>query len=156
MLHKPAFPLLRPMHASDIDSVSQIEATVYTHGWSRGIFLDCLRTEYSNWVFELESCIVGYGVMSVYVGEAHILNIAIEPSCQGYGMGRQMLTHLLRVGWRLGAQCAFLEVRASNQVALGLYESAGFNQVGTRPGYYPSPKGREDAVIMVRELTESP
>jgi len=49
-----------------------------------------------------------------------------------------------------GADTVFLEVRPSNRTALRLYDSLGFNQVGLRRGYYPSDKGREDAIIMAR------
>ena len=50
------------------------------------------------------------------------------------------------------ANLAFLtlEVRASNNAAIGLYEKHGFHRAGLRPGYYQKPK--EDAVIMTREF----
>jgi [ribosomal protein S18]-alanine N-acetyltransferase len=42
----------------------------------------------------------------------------------------------------------FLEVRASNQTAISLYESMGFCEMSIRRGYYPANSGREDAVLM--------
>jgi ribosomal protein S18 acetylase RimI-like enzyme len=48
---------------------------------------------------------------------------------------------------------AVLEVGAANAGALALYRRSGFRPVGTRRGYYNG--GREDAVILKLELTES-
>ena len=46
----------------------------------------------------------------------------------------------------------FLEVRPSNPAAIALYHDEGFNEIGRRPNYYPAKKGREDAIVMAREL----
>lgn len=147
-------PLLRPMLDEDIATVMVIEDEVYPHGWTEGIFRDCLAVRYSCWVLVEASEIIGYGIMSVAVGEAHVLNIALAPSQQGKGLGRDMLMHLLKTGRRHGADTAFLEVRGSNKVAIRLYETSGFHQVGLRSDYYPDDKGHEDAVIMARELND--
>jgi ribosomal-protein-alanine N-acetyltransferase len=53
---------------------------------------------------------------------------------------------------QLTAETVFLEVRPSNPAAYHLYISMGFNEVGTRRGYYPAKSGREDATIMAKEL----
>jgi ribosomal-protein-alanine N-acetyltransferase len=148
-------PLLRPMLEEDIEAVLAIENEVYPHGWTEGFFRDCLRVRYSCWVLEQGGELVGYGIMSAAVGEAHILNVAVAPSCQGRGLGRDMLMHLLQLAGRHGAETAFLEVRPSNQIAIRLYETTGFHQVGLRRDYYPADKGREDAVIMARALTDN-
>jgi ribosomal-protein-alanine N-acetyltransferase len=144
--------LLRPMCDEDVGAVLALEEQLYPFGWSEGIFRDCLRVQYSCWVVEQHGEPIGYGIMSVAVGEAHLLNIAIAPASQGQGLGRNLLRHLLQTGRRHGAETAFLEVRGSNRVALRLYESSGFHQVGLRRDYYPAKKGREDAVIMARDL----
>jgi len=138
----------------DINAVMALEDAIYPHGWTEGIFHDCLRVHYSCWVLEQQDELVGYGIMSVAVGEAHILNVVIAPDCQGKGLGRDVLLHLLQTGKRLGAEDAFLEVRASNNIAIRLYETSGFGQVGLRPDYYPAGKRREDAVIMARNLSD--
>jgi len=52
----------------------------------------------------------------------------------------------------VGADKIFLEVRPSNQVALRLYASVGFEQIGIRPAYYQAENGREDAVILAAAL----
>ena len=145
---------LRPMLDSDVEAVMRIEQQVYPHGWTAGIFRDCLRVRYSCWVMEQGGQLIGYGILSAVAGEAHILNIAIDPGFQGRGLGRQFMQFLLETARHHGADTAFLEVRPSNRIALRLYDSMGFNQVGLRRDYYPADKGREDAIIMARELSD--
>ncbi len=145
-------PQLRPMRDADVEAVMAIESAVYSHGWTHGIFHDCLRVGYSCWVMETNGLLVGYAIMSVAVGEAHILNVAIAPAEQQRGLGRQMMVHLLELAEVRGADSAFLEVRPSNLAAIRLYESLGFNQAGVRRDYYPGDDGREDAVIMAKVL----
>jgi ribosomal-protein-alanine N-acetyltransferase len=145
---------LRPMREEDIAGVMAIESVVYTHGWTEGIFLDCLRVGYSCWIHEDDGEVVSYGILSLAAGEAHILNVSVKPERQGEGLGRRMIEHLLTLARERGADTAFLEVRPSNAVAIGLYESLGFIQAGIRPDYYPAEKGREDAVIMAKALLD--
>ncbi len=143
---------LRPMQEADLDTVAAIEAEAYEFPWSPGIFLDCLRVGYCCWVCLLQREVVGYGVMSVAVGESHILNLCVRPDLQGQGLGRKLLEYLLGIARGHHADTAFLEVRPSNRVALALYSTLGFNQVGVRRAYYPARWGREDALILARSI----
>jgi ribosomal-protein-alanine N-acetyltransferase len=149
-------PLLqiRPMRESDIDAVMAVEQRAYPFPWSEGNFRDCLRAGYHSWLFTLDTRIVGYGVMSVFVGEAQILNLCIEPELHGQGLGRRLLQRLLNEAKAHNADTAFLEVRASNQAAIALYLSSGFNQIGARRDYYPAAGGREDALILGLSLQD--
>lgn len=144
--------LIRPMRDSDIEAIMEVELLCYEHPWTEGIFRDCLRVGYCSWVYLLEQRVIGYGVMSVAVGEAHILNLCIHPEYQKQGLARRLLQRLLTLARKHGADTAFLEVRSSNRIALGLYESTGFNEIGMRRGYYPAKKGREDAVLLALNL----
>lgn len=145
-------PNIRPMTVTDVAAVMEIEQSVYPYPWTEGIFRDCIQVGYSCWVALHEEQIVGYAVVSIAVAECHILNVAVHPGMQGQGLGRYFMEHLLSVAKRRGADIAFLEVRPSNEVALGLYHSMGFNQFGTRKRYYPAENGREDAVVMALNL----
>jgi ribosomal-protein-alanine N-acetyltransferase len=143
---------IRPMQVEDVAAVLAVEAAAYDHPWTEGIFRDCLRVGYSCWICELQGQTVGHGVMSVAVGEAHVLNVCISPSWQGLGLGRRLLERLLHIARERHADTAYLEVRVSNDSARQLYESAGFNQVGNRRDYYPHQRGREDAVVYAKAL----
>jgi len=133
-------------------AVLAVERAGYPHPWTEGNFRDCLSAGYCCWVLEQDGEIIGHGVLSVAVGEAHVLNVCVRPDRQGRGLGRRILDRLLRLAREHAADTAFLEVRASNTVAQRLYESAGFNEIGLRRNYYPAHKGREDAVVYAKAL----
>ncbi len=143
---------MRPMLKEDIPTVMEIEIASYVSPWKEKIYYDCLRVGYGCWVMEYAEKIVGYGIMSVAVGEAHILNICISEDYRRYGLGRMLLDHLQELSKDHKASTVFLEVRASNIGAYRLYEDEGFSEVGLRRNYYPAVNGREDAIIMAKEL----
>lgn len=151
ILNDPLFKL-RPMRVDDLTSVMAVELRAYPHPWTEGIFRDCLRVGYQCWVAELGSELVGYSVMSVAVGEAHVLNLCIAPERHGQGLGRRLLRRMLRLAAEQHADTAYLEVRESNLPARALYESLGFTQVGQRRDYYPDGDGREDAAVYAKTL----
>lgn len=144
---------LRPMRDVDLDAIMQIEDAAYPFPWTRGIFRDCMRANYSMWVQERDGVIVGYGVLSIAADEAHVLNLCTAPGNEGHGLGQRMLQSLLRIARANGAQRVYLEVRPSNPRAISLYDRSGFNEIGRRPRYYPTANhGREDAIVMAMEL----
>ncbi|WP_187471181.1 ribosomal protein S18-alanine N-acetyltransferase [Luteimonas viscosa] len=143
---------MRPMRDADLDEVMRIELRAYPFPWTIGIFRDCLRAGYPAWVLEAGPRLIGYGVLSVAADEAHVLNVCVDPDDQGQGHGRRLLRGLERVARGLGVQRVFLEVRPSNPAAIALYHDEGFNEIGRRPRYYPAHEGREDAIVMAKEL----
>jgi [ribosomal protein S18]-alanine N-acetyltransferase len=146
-------PFYRPMQEEDVRAVLEIERRAYKYHWTEGIFRDCLRVGYGCWVMELHGAVAGYGVLSLVVGEAHLLNICVAPEWQGKGYGNQLLEHFMELARERSASQMLLEVRPSNTAALALYRRRGFNEVGLRKAYYPSEKGREDALILAIDLT---
>ena len=145
-------PFCRPMHEGDVRAVMEVERRAYQFHWTEGIFQDCLRVGYCCWVMEISGLVAGYGVMSLVVGEAHLLNICVAPEWQRQGHGRFLLEHFMELARERGASQMFLEVRLSNAPAIKLYRSRGFNEVGMRKNYYPGEQGREDALILAKEL----
>ena len=143
---------IRPMHDLDVPVVVAIERAAYQFPWSEGIFRDCLRVGYVCRVVEMGGELVGYGIMSIGAGEAHVLNVCIRDDHRGRGLARKILLYLLDRA-RIAGMCeAFLEVRPSNTAAARLYHSLGFEQVGIRRGYYQATGGREDAAVLRRIL----
>jgi [ribosomal protein S18]-alanine N-acetyltransferase len=142
---------LRTMTYADLATVVEIERLNYPFPWDEGIFIDCFKVGYGCWVCEEDGKILGYTVMTMGVGEAHILNISIAPDEQGQGVGRRMMEILIEKA-KGEAETMFLEVRPSNLGAIALYQKLGFNEIGVRTGYYPAEKGREDAIMFALEL----
>jgi len=142
----------RPMTAADIDAVMQVEVKAYEFPWTKGIFSDCLRVGYDCWVALDSDAIIGHGVLSAAAGESHILNLTVSPTLQQQGIGRQLLMHLVSRARLLSARIIMLEVRPSNHAAIRLYETSGFNEIGSRKAYYPAPDGKEDALVFACQL----
>jgi [ribosomal protein S18]-alanine N-acetyltransferase len=143
---------IRPMSEEDVKFVLNTEECAYEFPWTETIFQDCLHVGYCCWVIERDGIIVGHGVMSVAVGESHILNICIHPEYQSFGLGRVLLNHLLDLAIDHDVNMTFLEVRPTNFAAIKLYLDLGFDEIGTRRNYYPAKMGREDALIFARSI----
>jgi ribosomal-protein-alanine N-acetyltransferase len=142
---------MRTMLHSDLSRVMDIERKNYQFPWQEDIFTDCFKVGYDCWVCEEQGKLLGYCLASVAVGEAHILNISVDPGEQKQGVGRKMLEHIIE-SVRGKVETVFLEVRPSNVAAIGLYESIGFNEIGIRKDYYPAENGREDAIMLALQL----
>ena len=151
ILKQPALRF-RPMQEADLEEIMVIERRCYRYPWTRLIFNDCLRAGYCCWVCERQGVIEGYGVTSIAAGESHLLNLCVRPESLQQGIGRKLLMHLISLARRHNAEIMFLEVRPTNRVARALYESMGFNELGSRREYYPADHGREDALILARVL----
>jgi ribosomal-protein-alanine N-acetyltransferase len=145
--------LPRTMTEADVPAVLELERSAYAFPWTEGIFRDCLRVGYYCSVLEIDYVLVGYGVISSGAGEAHLLNLCVREEFRCRGLGRRLLEHLLDLVSHSGARIAFLEVRPANTGAVRLYESMHFQQIGMRRGYYQAEGGREDALVMRRDLT---
>ena len=145
---------IRTMSYSDLKSVITVEEKAYPHPWTLGIFRDCLRIGYNAWVMTLDKEIIGYGIVMLSPGEAHILNICIEPDFQKKGLGRYLLRHILKKSTQTDVDMVLLEVRRSNAAAQQLYKSEGFHELGMRKAYYPADNGREDAIILAKYLAK--
>jgi ribosomal-protein-alanine N-acetyltransferase len=143
---------LRPMQEHDLDSVIEIENQVYKYPWTRTIFNDCLHVGYCCWVIKKGDALLADGLMSIAVGESHVLNLCVHPDYQAKGLGTMLLVHLLEIAVERNANMTFLEVRPSNFSAIKMYIEQGFDEIGIRRNYYPSKMGREDALILARTV----
>ncbi|MFK7915940.1 MAG: ribosomal protein S18-alanine N-acetyltransferase [Pseudomonadales bacterium] len=140
------------MVPADLERVLEIEQRSYAFPWTQGNFLDCLSAGHQCWVALDGEQIVGHGIVTVAVGEAHLLNLCILRELQGHGRGRRFLEELLAISFRAGARRMFLEVRPTNYTAVALYQSLGFIEIGIRKDYYPAPLGHEDAQVFALDL----
>jgi ribosomal-protein-alanine acetyltransferase len=90
--------------------------------------------------------IAGFIISRLVAGELHINNMAVRPEVRRRGIAAQLLAAVLSHGRSNGAHLAFLEVRAGNAAAQGLYQRCGFQVTGRRNRYYGQPV--EDALLM--------
>ncbi|MFN7086324.1 MAG: ribosomal protein S18-alanine N-acetyltransferase [Burkholderiales bacterium] len=141
-------PRYRRMTARDLDAVTEIENAIYPYPWTRGNFSDSLAAGYHCWIVEDGGAIIGYCVVMIAAGEAHLLNLSIAPGWQRRGLGSALLQFVIDLARNHMAEKIYLEVRPSNRAARALYGRAGFAEIGLRRAYYPAAAGREDALVM--------
>src|SRR3979490_1272125 len=84
-------PELASMREQDLAEVMAIESAVYSHPWSRGNFADSLRAGYECRTLWLGAELVGYFILMVAAGEAHLLNLSIAAAHQRSGRGSALL-----------------------------------------------------------------
>jgi len=140
------------MTAADLDAVAEAETHIYPFPWTRGNFADSLAAGHGAWLAREDGRMIGYSVMMQMVDEVHLLNISVLPELQRTGRGSALLMHLFDLSRMRTATRMLLEVRPGNVSGQGFYQRHGFVEIGRRRDYYPAHEGREDAIVMVRDL----
>jgi ribosomal-protein-alanine N-acetyltransferase len=143
---------IAPMREHDLVEVVAVEESAYSHPWTWGNFADSLRAGYACRTLRRNGELVGYFVILIAAGEAHLLNLTVAPAHQRSGHGGALLGEIVRIARERAARNLFLEVRPSNAAAQALYERFGFKRIAVRRGYYPAREGREDALVLVLAL----
>jgi ribosomal-protein-alanine N-acetyltransferase len=136
------------MRTADLAEVAHLEKALYAFPWSIGNFRDSVNAGYDCWVVSHGEVEIRYPLLMFALDEAHLLNIAIAAECQGQGIGRDFLEHMVAIAKQAACQIVYLEVRPTNLAARHLYRRMGFQQIAFRPEYYPAVAGREDALFL--------
>ena len=142
----------RRLELRDLNAIEDIERASYPTPWSRSMFAGELAkpSSLSLGAFESETGeLLGYLIISRYVDAWHVMNVAVAPDHRRRKIATMLLDRLFELTAGEGRRGYTLEVRVSNDVAIRLYERAGFKPRGIRRGYYTD--NREDALIMWRD-----
>jgi ribosomal-protein-alanine N-acetyltransferase len=140
---------------ADIDAILAIEEASFTNPWTREMYAAELENRGVSFFFlarDADGGAIGFCSFWHVLDELHINNLAVAPPYRRQGVASALLTRVLEEGLRSGARSALLEVRASNQAALQLYQRFGFTVIGVRRGYYTKPA--EDALVLQRRPLE--
>ena len=137
----------------DFSQLFEIGQAAHLVPWSEGTLRNNQGNKYLNLKWQAQGEILAFAICQQVLDEATLFNIAVHPKAQGKGIGKQLLSGLIAQLRCRDVLTLWLEVRASNQVAIQLYQSLGFNEVTVRKRYYPTPdSGREDAIVMALYL----
>lgn len=140
---------IKTTDTSHLDDIWRIEQKAHTHPWAESMIRDLNSRCAQHHVLLYKNQVIGYFYAQNIVGEVTLLNIAVDPAYQGKGFGHYLIDAFINMCIEQKAESAWLEVRESNQKAIALYESEGFNEVTRRHNYYPTENGKkEDAIIM--------
>ena len=141
---------LAPMRKRDLRAgVLAIEAQCYPRPWSQGVFtseIEHVRSGSRHYlVARRDKVIAGYAGLWFTADEAHVTNVAVEPTMRRQGIARALMLQLAAEA--IERQCVSwtLEVRISATGAQELYQEFGFVPAGVRKRYY---ENVEDAIVM--------
>ena len=133
-----------------VAGVAALETVCFSDPWVEAAVRSELDNPLSYWLVAVEAGkVIGYIGSQSVLGEADIMNVAVDPAYRRTGIARQLLLKLQADLTDREVHSLTLEVRASNVAAITLYQSLGYVQVGRRPNYYHKPK--EDALILRKE-----
>lgn len=148
--------VLRPMVPDDIAPVvafEQLACAHPLHAWTPDNYRSSLASGYWTRVACLpDGQVVGACVVMFGVDELHLLNIAVADRARGQGVASLLLDLLVALARTHRQAAIWLEVRPSNERARALYARHHYLSVGLRKNYYPAVGGREDAMVMKREV----
>ena len=145
--------IIREMEERDLPAADALEERCFSVPWAPGSFQEILgRDAYHLVVAEEEGKILGLGVLMSVIDSGDVMDLAVAPEARRKGIGRALLTELIRTADARGVRRLFLEVREHNEAAIRLYETSGFLRIGVRRDYYEKP--REDALLYVRAWLE--
>ena len=146
--------VLTRMRQSDIPDVMAIEGQVFTTPWTEAMFRQEVRGVFNSHtiVARLDDQLIGYQIAWFIEEEVHLVNIAVHPDHQSWGVGALMLDRLIDAAITDGMRIVTLEVRESNVDAQRFYRKFSFHVIGIRKSYYSD--NREDALLMVLDLEE--
>lgn len=139
------------MESRHIPELARLEKICFSQPWSAKSIEEELDNRTAHFlVAEADGKVAGYiGVFVVYESGS-ISNIAVFPEYRRQGVGRLLLESACNVAQEGGAESLSLEVRPSNEGAISLYLSVGFEEVGLRKNFYRNPT--EDALILSKSI----
>lgn len=141
---------IKPMTIDHVHQVAELEKTCFSTPWSENSIASELNNDLALWlVAEDEGTVVGYVGSQTVFPETDMMNVAVMPERRREGIAEVLVDSLIQELKRIGSDSLTLEVRASNDPAISLYQKMGFREVGRRPNYYRNP--REDALILRKE-----
>ncbi|MBN2399400.1 MAG: ribosomal protein S18-alanine N-acetyltransferase [Candidatus Aminicenantes bacterium] len=145
--------MIRKARAADLAAVLEIEHAQFSNPWTADHFQAELNNSFSHfYVVENRenSAVAGFMIFWRLDGELELHKIAVIQACQRHGFASSLMDFFIRIARSWHCHHALLEVRASNEAAIRLYEKTNFQCVGRRRDYYSHPS--EDALVFRLEF----
>lgn len=142
---------LRRAYVPDTDALFAVEhSQPQSANWGKnGLKSELQNSAAQIWCAQEDGNICGFISFRLAAGLAEILNVAVAPSACRKGVGFALMQKVLSVLKKDGADTVTLEVNIRNIAAIGLYEKAGFREVGRREKFYHF---TDDALILEKKL----
>ena len=139
-----------PMNEAHVPQVAELERLCFRDPWSENSVASEVTNPLSCWlVAQEDGTVLGYIGSQTVLDESDMMNVGVHPDHRRRGIARALVNALVEALAARESRCLTLEVRESNEGAIALYGSLGFQQVGLRKNYYRNPK--ENALILRKE-----
>jgi ribosomal-protein-alanine N-acetyltransferase len=145
---------IRKLILEDLDEVLTIETSASPTPWSKNMFTEEIQNPTSCcFVMKIEvgskHPVIGFICFRNMAGESELLNIAVRPHYRRLGAGRKLMEFYIEFSGKQGSRAFYLEVNASNQSAIRLYQSFSYQSFGVRKKFYQE---KFDALLMVKKV----
>jgi ribosomal-protein-alanine N-acetyltransferase len=141
------------METKDLDEVSDMEASASLNPWSKNMFIEEMKNAFAHcFVIKtkgiLNAQVVGFICFRNIGEESELLNICVHHHYRQMGIGKKLMQFYISFCKKMKAKTFYLEVNASNQPAVHLYQLFSYESLGMRKKFY---RGGFDALLMVRK-----
>jgi ribosomal-protein-alanine N-acetyltransferase len=152
---------LRKFTMNDLAGVTHINQICLPENYTDFFFVDLYRRFPETFIVSEENGnIIGYIMCRIEVGlsniglpglvkKGHVVSVAVMPEYRHKGIGGALVTKAMEGMRMYGAKQCYLEVRMTNEEAIGLYKKLGLDVSRSIRGYYAD---GEDAYVMSKKL----
>lgn len=152
---------LRRFQPDDLDKVIRINQVCLPENYSSYFFMDLYEHYPETFIVaEVYGQVAGYIMCRIETGlpdfgllgitrKGHVISIAVLPEYQRKGIGEALMQEAMTRMKTYKAKEIYLEVRVTNEPAVGLYRKLGLETQRAIRGYYAD---GEDAAVMTRKL----
>ncbi len=152
---------LRKFTLNDLERVTYINSVSLPENYTDFFFVDLYRRFPETFIVaESNGEVVGYIMCRIETGmsnfglsgiikKGHVVSVAVLPNHRRKGIGEALIAKALEAMRSYGAKQCYLEVRVTNEEAIGLYKKIGYEITRTIRGYYAD---GENANVMTKKL----
>lgn len=131
---RESFRTIRPAREADLDVIARLDARAFSPIWhyDRSVLAYAMLQSATFTVLEMNGVIAGYQLSSGGLTKGHLARLAVEPACQGHGIGRVLTEDMILALKRRGLDAITVNTQADNLVSQELYRSLGFVEYGRK------------------------
>ena len=144
--------IIGKMTPQDLHEVLSIESSASLTPWSLNMFIEEMKNPFAYcFVMKREEgakpSVIGFICFRNVTEESELLNIGVHPHYRQGGLGKKLMQFYIDFCDPLEIKKFYLEVNASNQAAIHLYQGFSYQSFGMRKKFY---QGKFDALLMMK------
>ncbi len=147
---------LRPLTEDDLNQVLLIESKSHPDPWKKAHFEAEIQKPFTRVLVltddETDTIVIGYIIYWLQAEGVSLMNITVDPNWRGFGFGNKLMQAMIKEAVAEDISRIILEVRASNESAIQLYEKIGFKVTHQRKNFYSN---GETALVMEIQTSEA-